>query len=354
MNNNNGLSILTQLYEKMASSEKEEFIKYLSKNSLKNKIENSPNNKTENKTNALVKNSEINLNIDKCPHCSSTKLVKNGKSHGNQRFMCKECNKTFTCTHNSILFSSKKDINTWIKYCECFMNKFSIRKSAEICNINTHTAFNWRHKILDALHKMQNDVHLDGIVEMDETFFALSFKGKHKNFRLPRVSHKRGHSVSTRGLSKELVCVPSIVNLNGLSIAKISNLGKPTFKDLNKIMNNQVELGSIFVTDSMKSYQKIAFDNELTHVRIARGRYTNGSFNIQTVNSYHSELKRMIIGNFKGVATKYLNNYIVYNNFVNFAKGSFINKFSILKDFVFNTKLTVRGYDIVNRDAIPV
>ena len=29
---------------------------------------------------------------------------------------------------------------------------------------------------------------------------------------------------------------------------------------------------------------------------------------------------------FRGVATKYLNNYIVYNNFVTFAKESFMEK----------------------------
>lgn len=62
----------------------------------------------------------------------------------------------------------------------------------------------------------------------------------------------------------------------------------------------------------------------------------------------------MVIGNFKGVATKYLNNYIVYHNFVNFAKDSFTNKLSILTNFVFKTKCSTKGYDVVKRDAIPI
>lgn len=38
---------------------------------------------------------------------------------------------------------------------------------------------------------MHDEVKLDGVVEADETFFALSFKGNHKksNFNLPRESH---------------------------------------------------------------------------------------------------------------------------------------------------------------------
>ena len=69
------------------------------------------------------------------------------------------------------------------------MNGFTVRKSAEICGINKDTAFIWRHKILDALQNMASDVKLDGIVEADETFFAISFKGNHKkstSFVMPR------------------------------------------------------------------------------------------------------------------------------------------------------------------------
>ncbi len=40
----------------------------------------------------------------------------------------------------------------------------------------------------------------------------------------------------------------------------------------------------------------------------------------------------MIKDNFKDVVTKYLNNYIVYNNFVNFAKNTFKNKLNKLEN----------------------
>ena len=88
-------------------------------------------------------------------------------------------------------------------------------------------------------------------------------------------------------------------------------------------------------------------------MRIPRGKHKSGSFNINTVNSYHSELKRLVNGNFKGVSTKYLNNYIVYNSFVNFARDTCSNKINILQDFTFSTVCMTRGYAIKNRPALP-
>ena len=180
------------------------------------------------------------------------------------------------------------------------INKFSLRKCSQICNINLHTAFNWRHKILDALQNMQSEVTLKGIVESDETFFDLSFKGtKKENFSIPRVVHNRGHSVSKRGLSCEMVCVPSSVDLDHHSIGVATNLGKPCIQDVSKVLTQRVQEGSILVTDCYKGYQKVTFENGLTHVRIPRGKHKSGSFNINTVNSYHSELKRLVDHYFK-------------------------------------------------------
>ena len=198
---------------------------------------------------SIILKNHPNTKADRCccPHCHSNKVVKNGNVRGVQRFICKDCKKTFSYSTNTILYKSNKPIETWKKFCECMINKFSLRKSAEICEINLHTAFNWRHKILDALQNMQDDIKLKGVVETDEAFFRLSFKGtKKENFELPRESRHRGHSNSVRGLSNEQVCVPCIVNHEGMSIGKISNLGKPKVSDLEKVTNSRVEQGSIF------------------------------------------------------------------------------------------------------------
>ncbi len=39
------------------------------------------------------------MHVLKCPNCHKQEIVKNGKVHGNQRYLCKKCGYTFTCLH---------------------------------------------------------------------------------------------------------------------------------------------------------------------------------------------------------------------------------------------------------------
>lgn len=86
--------------------------------------------------------------LKKCPHCKSTHFKKNGTTHGKQRYICNDCKKTFAITNDTILFSTKKDLSVWEKYIHCMIEKYSIRKTTEICGINLTIAFNWRQKSL--------------------------------------------------------------------------------------------------------------------------------------------------------------------------------------------------------------
>ena len=247
-----------------------------------------------------------------CPLCGCIHVVRNGhRKDGTQRYVCKDCGKSFVIATNSIVSGTRKDLSVWEQYIDCMMNGLSIRKTAVACGIHRNTAFLWRHKILDALQNMADDVTLDGIIEADETFFAISYKGNHsksKTFAMPRKAHKRGHSTHIRGLSQEKVCVPCAVNRNGLSISKITNTGRVSTRDLHHIYDGRIKTNSTLVTDKMNSYVRFTNANGIDLVQLKTGKAKKGIYNIQHINSYHSQLKRFMRG-FNGVSTKYLNNY---------------------------------------------
>ncbi len=340
--NTEELNVLRQLFNNLSENDKKTFLSSIFNETSQSK------NKTD---------SSVSPKLAKaCPHCQSQKFVKNGTKGGTQRYLCRECKKTFVAMTGTILFHTKKPIETWKKYVQCMIEKYPLRKCAKICEIDLTTAFYWRNKILDALQNMMAEVKLDGIVQADETFTPVSYKGNHKksNFRMPRQSRHRGTKASRRGLSKEQVCVPCYVNLNGLSIARMSNLGKPGLIDLQNVIGGNIKKDSVFVTDSLRPYQKLSLDMELNHIRIPRNKRTVGTFNIQTVNSYHSHLKNLISSRFKGVSSKHLNNYLVYHNFVNFAKETEEEKESILFDFIRNTLCTSKSINITKRNPLPV
>ncbi|BCZ18228.1 hypothetical protein NHP190003_15100 [Helicobacter sp. NHP19-003] len=250
--NANELEIVKRLFNGLTDQDKKTFLKTI-----------------RSKENSQIK-TPIQKAIKECPHCKSVKFVKNGKKDNRQRFMCKTCKRTFTHTNNTILFSTKKDIKIWQQFVHCMVAKYSLRKTAKICNIDVTTAFYWRHKILDALQSIQDGIELNGIVEADETYFPLSFKGHHKNFKLPCLAKKRGTQATKRGSSKEQVCVTSRVNLDGKSIARVSNFGKPKIKDLERVLGDRIAKESVFATDGFRAYLKLANGMELSHIRIPK------------------------------------------------------------------------------------
>ena len=149
------LDILKQLFENLPDTDKQAFLTSVSqKEQVKKVIEP--------------------RKITNCPHCQSTHFVKNGKKCNNQSYLCRDCKKSFVEQTGTILYNTQKDIEVWEKYIHCMIEKYPLRKCAEICEISLSTAFEWRHKILDALQNMMKDVELDGIVQADETYSTVS------------------------------------------------------------------------------------------------------------------------------------------------------------------------------------
>jgi transposase-like protein len=112
-----------------------------------------------------------------CPHCGSKHVVRHGTyKGGKQRYLCRNCNSTFSDMTNTPLARTKFP-EKWSLFVECMLKGYSLRKSSEIIGVSYVSLFYWRHKILAALTQTETN-HFEGIVEMDETFFLHSEKGK--------------------------------------------------------------------------------------------------------------------------------------------------------------------------------
>ena len=56
-----------------------------------------------------------------CPHCNCEDISRNGKYNDKQRYICKDCGKTFTDFTNSATYKSKKPLDKWMKYAKCML-----------------------------------------------------------------------------------------------------------------------------------------------------------------------------------------------------------------------------------------
>ena len=252
-----------------------------------------------------------------CPFCGGTHVVKNGKrKDGTQKYHCEECGRNPLATSNSILCGTHKNLAVWLTFIECELNDEPLNQIAEKCNIHVNTALKWRHKLHGAVSKSQKETRLSGVIELDETYPTVSYKGNHsknKEFTMPREPHKRGSQVSKRGLSNELLCIPCAVDTEGNVIGRSVKLGAVSYAGLSALYgDNNIAEKSVIVTDSCTSYILLTKERKSELIQIPSGVHSNGEYNIQRVNSFHTSFMTLINRKHRGVSSKHVNGYLAW------------------------------------------
>ena len=264
---------------------------------------------------------EVRLeNGDRCVYCEGTHVVKNGvRKDGVQRYLCRDCRRSFIPSTQSVTSRTRKHLSVWLHYVQCMLEHKTLRETADECDMSVSTAFSWRHKILDAVSELAENVFLTGTVEADETFLSVSYKGNHSRshtFSMPRKAHKRGNDIHISGLSSEKVCIPCAVNDTGVAYARHIHL--------------------------------IQTDTDHRIIRIE-----DKTYGIQRVNAYHNKLKGFL-SQFHGVSTKHLGNYIVWNNLMMCSHRKQEELKEQLIGQLLKVRMTLYCRDISGRPPLPI
>nr|WP_318246272.1 IS1595 family transposase [Bacillus sp. PS06] len=104
-----------------------------------------------------------------------------------------------------------------------------------------------------------------------------------------------------------------------------------------KMIGSKLTLNNVLVTDAWRAYKTYAKEKGLEHYRIKsndRKHVTKGLYHIQYVNGLYSRLKQWI-ERFKGVATKYLDNFLALFLFID--NHSNENTKHNIKDFLLSS-----------------
>ena len=105
----------------------------------------------------------------KCRHCGSEETRKNGRNRGIQRYICKDCKRTFS--ENEPAFSKEVKRQAMLMY----LNNVGIRKTALFIGASPTAVMKWikeKHKILeDMIQEFTPDFsETADIIEMDEIY----------------------------------------------------------------------------------------------------------------------------------------------------------------------------------------
>jgi transposase-like protein len=234
-----------------------------------------------------------------CLGCGSTHVVRNGKRHGRQAYLCRDCGKTFVETATSAIAHSHSSETVWKQVIRDTVEGISLDKTASALDLAHSTAFNMRHKILYCVEQaiLSAPIELDGVCEADETYVLESVKGRKIHDNYHRKPRKHGAKASKSGISDEYICLcASVDNDNRCTTASV-NRATPSKAEINQVFADKVTPNTVILCDGSKNYDVLEGRCTVAHVK-----------HPNKINGFHSFIKERIRAA-HGVATLYLTRY---------------------------------------------
>jgi transposase-like protein len=223
-----------------------------------------------------------------CGHCDSGEYVKHGRRNDFRRYKCKNCGKTFNILTGTPLSRLRKK-GRWLDYSDCLAQGLSIRESARLTGVSKKTSFKWRHTFLENANLLKAE-KLNGLVEVKETKFKYSEKGA----KVVKHPEKLGTDVYvlTSVDRNRMASTPKIWDFE---VDKILQYNKSLYAKDSLFISEDNGILKNFVNKENLLYKKPTDSNSYKHIK--------------NVKSYNEHL-HLWMRRFKGVATKYLDNYL--------------------------------------------
>lgn len=253
-----------------------------------------------------------------CARCGSRRVQRWGTARGRQRYRCLACRRTFSdLTGTPAAYLKKPELLG--AYATCMRESLSVRESARRTGVHASTAFRWRHRLLDALGRASEPV-LRGSIEIDCFWLAHSRKGER------RVRDRPARRRAPRCLitfSGRRVCVLLACDRLGQVASGLTPRPDPDPDAVERVLAGRVsEEGAATSRTALVSTKgrfgpaaRLARTKGwgFLHARsgglLGPGRWPA---HVRTVVAYRLRLRRWL-PRFRGVATKYLPNYLAWH-----------------------------------------
>lgn len=301
--------------------------------------------------------------ISYCPHCSCKNIIKYGKYKGLQRFKClnDSCKRTFSQKTKTIFSHSKKSCDLWLRYFILMNNRKSLRECASLLNINLATSFYWRHKILITQNKNYYSV-LKNYVEVSKIMIKENFKGDKKS----------------NTYRKEKVFVACAMDSNKTLISKVISRYTISLKSIDMHFSYNIDKNAVVSSYNDRYFDiyckkhnatilplKENFISNLiykvnTNINFLNKNYMNYIKNLNVklpyeclfIHGFSLKIKKWL-KRFRGVATKYLDNYLNWhiiefrNNYKSYSLNQIYFFKKLLKDFSFIKTKDFTNYNLL-------
>jgi transposase-like protein len=262
-----------------------------------------------------------------CPHCCAAPtsspadsrpptIHRWGTFSGRQRYRCGACRRTFSDLTATPAAYAKK-LALWPAYSRCMAQGWSVRRSAACVKIHPSTAFRWRHALLDRLRAVDAERLSGGWVELSTLRMPYSEKGQRTLDRPPRRCRERPDTAPFLG-RQDVNVVIACDRLGRViaAVAGISPVRRPTRLDLERALAGRVR-GRVIVAARDGRFGAAGFfasrrGGTVHDARPGAHDRAGRLAHVDTAFAYGLRLETWL-ERFRGVATKYLPNYLAWH-----------------------------------------
>lgn len=245
-----------------------------------------------------------------CPRCGVLHRSSRLATRPGQ-FTCLDCRHRFSVTSGTALHNTKLPLRTWLiaMYLIATSSKgISAMKLTEWLGVSYKTAWHLGHRMRAMMTTEQ--ILLDGVVELDETYVG----GKPRKVHRERLLPKEDRPNRKRGRATSKACVFVAIERGGRVIPRL--VASHTKGALGAAVRETVHTTAVLLTDELPAY--IGVGREYAgHLRV---RHSNDEFartceetnlrvHVNTAESFNAMLKRGIVGVFHYVSHKHLHRY---------------------------------------------
>jgi len=246
-----------------------------------------------------------------CPRCKCEYVTKAGVHNGRQVYKCKNCKYQFRETAKSLVYHMHK-YYLLINYIKCMLEGKSLRACAKEVGISLPTSFKWRHKILSAIRGLEGGINFSGITEVDELLMQYSEKGR--RYKSLEEKEQAMNTVHPN------VAVLVMTDREGNLLFKHTGENRVQNSQIKEELQRRVSEKNLICFKPNEKFQQAVKESPSKKVlvkspteKILVRRKTKGLV-IYSVNIAEKKITNFLVWmmRFRGVATKYLQNYLMW------------------------------------------
>jgi len=240
-----------------------------------------------------------------CPRCRAESVIRYGSYRVFQRYLCKDCDRTFNDQTGTVFEHSAVALRKWFLAVYTYIRfNTSLRQLDVEIDVSYKTIYRRVQRFLRALDAPR--LQLEGPIEIDEFYLKAGLKGRERD----GWSRSRGLSTRGRGTYAEDKLPVFVLADRGSGERYVIPAKAATESKIRLLLADRQQESLTIYTDGFRAYEPLEEDDAFTREYVVHGdgEYVDGDVHVNTCES-HASLARRWLSPHRGVSKDRLTPY---------------------------------------------